>query len=116
MRFVRKDNEHAWIDVFVYPVGVFDEASGGDKKALRSVAAASGGAATFPNSPREARAALEHVARDIRQSYRLGYVSTNTRRDGTYRKIAVVVDKSSHGPLSVRVREGYRAASDTERD
>jgi len=26
VRFVRKDNEHAWIDVFVYPVGVFNEA------------------------------------------------------------------------------------------
>lgn len=26
VRFARKDDEHAWIDVFVYPVGVLDEA------------------------------------------------------------------------------------------
>src|SRR4029077_3740903 len=79
----------------IYVVGVFDEVSGGDKKALRAVAAASGGAIFFPSDPKAARDALEHIARDIRQSYSLGYESTNTRQDGTYRKITVVaLDKS----------------------
>jgi len=99
----------------IYAVGVFDEVRGGDKKALRSIAAASGGAALFPATPQATRAALEQVARDIRQSYRLGYVSTNARLDGTYRKVAVVaIDKSSH-PLTVRAREGYRAPSADDR-
>ena len=62
------------------------------------------------------RADLERIARGIRQCYSSGYVSTNSRQDGTYRKISVVaLDSKSQQPLTVRVRDGYRAASDPDR-
>jgi VWFA-related protein len=96
----------------IYTVGVFDDFSGGDKKALRALASASGGVAFFPRDARETREVLERIAREIRLTYSLGYVSTNARLDGTYRKVAVVaLDKSSRQPLTVQVRDGYRAAS-----
>jgi hypothetical protein len=67
--------------------------------------------AFFPRDAGEARAALERIAAEIRMSYSVGYVSTNARQDGTYRKVSVVVlDKSSHRPLTVRFREGYTAS------
>jgi Ca-activated chloride channel homolog len=97
----------------IYPVGVFDEFTGGDKRAFRALASASGGVAFFPRDDREARQVLERIAREIRLTYSLGYVPTNAKPDGTYRKIAVVAfDKLSRRPLAVRVREGYRAPSD----
>jgi len=98
----------------IYTVGVFDEFSGGDKKAMKSMASVSGGASFFPRDAAAAREALEVIARDIRLSYRIGYVPSNSRQDGTYRKLTVVAtDKSSHQPLEVRVREGYRAPTDS---
>ena len=42
---------------------------------------------------------------ELSNQYLLGYESTNTRRDDTFRKISVQVD--GHG--RVRARQGYRA-------
>jgi VWFA-related protein len=103
-------------ETVIYTVGVFDELRGGDKNALRAVAAASGGALFLPRDSHAVRADLERIARDIRQCYSIGYVSTNARQDGTYRKISVVaLDSKSQQPLTVRVRDGYLAASDPDR-
>jgi hypothetical protein len=41
----------------------------------------------------------------LSQQYGLGYQSTNSARDNTWRQIKVDVD----GPRRVRARQGYRA-------
>src|SRR4029077_9442909 len=48
----------------IYVVGLFDEFSGGDKKALKELASASGGLAFFPRESREARTTLERIAKE----------------------------------------------------
>ena len=56
---------------------------------------------------RDARRAFRQVAEDIGTQYSIGYYSTNTARDGTYRKISVQVRTVKDA--QVRAREGYQA-------
>jgi VWFA-related protein len=66
------------------------------------------GGKTFPAADlRDARRAFRQVAEDIGTQYSLGYYSTNTARDGTFRKINVQV--RSRKDAQVRAREGYQA-------
>jgi VWFA-related protein len=52
--------------------------------------------------------AFEQIANELRTQYLLGYSSTNTRRDGTYRKIRVRV---RNGEYKIQARRGYYAPS-----
>jgi hypothetical protein len=54
--------------------------------------------------------ALTQIAREVRQTYTLAYMSTNSARDGTYRQVRVVLGSPQHRALAVRTRTGYRAA------
>ncbi|HEX8499939.1 MAG TPA: VWA domain-containing protein [Pyrinomonadaceae bacterium] len=66
------------------------------------------GGKTFPAADlRDARRAFRQVAEDIGTQYSLGYYSTNTARDGKYRKISVQV--RTVRDAQVRAREGYQA-------
>jgi VWFA-related protein len=50
--------------------------------------------------------AFDEIATELRSQYVLGYSSTNTKRDGTFRKIKVEVDKND---LKILARKGYYA-------
>jgi VWFA-related protein len=66
------------------------------------------GGKTFPAADlRDARRAFRQVAEDIGTQYSIGYYSTNTARDGAYRKISVRVRTVKDA--QVRAREGYQA-------
>lgn len=66
------------------------------------------GGKTFPVADlRDARRAFQQVAADIGTQYSLGYYSTNTARDGSFRKISVQV--RTVRDAQVRAREGYQA-------
>jgi len=66
------------------------------------------GGKTFPvGDLREARRAFRQVAEEIGTQYSLGYYSTNTARDGSFRTIRVQVRNPRDA--QVRAREGYQA-------
>jgi VWFA-related protein len=66
------------------------------------------GGKTFPVADlRDARRAFQQVAQDIGTQYSLGYYSTNTARDGSFRAIRVTV--RGQKDAQVRAREGYQA-------
>ncbi len=66
------------------------------------------GGKTFPATDlRDARRAFRQVAEDIGTQYSIGYYSTNTARDGSFRKISVRVRTVKDA--QVRAREGYQA-------
>jgi Ca-activated chloride channel family protein len=67
----------------------------------------SGGKTFTAADLRDARRAFRQVAEDIGTQYSLGYYSTNTARDGTFRKINVQVRTVKDA--QVRAREGYQA-------
>jgi Ca-activated chloride channel family protein len=94
--------------VIIYTVGLFapydDDAN---PKVLNRLAQATGGEAFFPGQPSAVAEICERIARDIRNQYTIGYVSTNAKRDGVHRSVRVTVEAPGHGKLFVRTRAGY---------
>jgi len=80
---------------------------------LKELAQASGGESFRPNAgaPHEIAEVLGQIARDIRHTYTIGYTSTNTARDGAFRRVRVVVRAPPGRPLVVRSRGGYIAGT-----
>jgi Ca-activated chloride channel family protein len=80
---------------------------------LKELAQASGGESFRPdtNAPQQISEALGQIARDIRHTYTIGYTSTNTARDGAFRRVRVVVQSPPGRPLTVRSRAGYLAGT-----
>jgi Ca-activated chloride channel homolog len=80
---------------------------------LKELSLASGGESYRPDDAEEIAEVLGKIARDIRHTYTIGYVPTNTARDGAYRTVRVVVTAPPGRPLVVRSRTGYRAGTAT---
>lgn len=97
-------------NVTVYAIGLLQHQSGTSRlegrMRLTEVTAATGGQAFFPSSLRDLGDAYARVLAEIRGQYHLGYLSSNTARDGAWRAIAVRVKRPG---LRVRTREGYFA-------
>ncbi len=93
--------------------GIFGRRGGDtvDMDVLRAFAEATGGEAFFlEDAHRGGRDLIDEavlqVADELKRQYTLGYYPTNTRKDGSFRKIKVeVTDKS----LRVRAKRGYHA-------
>jgi Ca-activated chloride channel homolog len=99
----------------IYTVGVVDPLEReADPGVLRRLAQATGGASYFPRHVNEVEGVLEEIARDIRHSYTLGYVSSNAARDGGFRRIRVTVTDPIRRSLVVRARDGYRAGGPSQ--
>ena len=64
-----------------------------------------GGQAHFPNSISELEAVYDRIAEELRSQYSLGYVSSNKRTDGKWRRIVVRVP--AREDLKVRHKLGY---------
>ena len=77
------------------------------RREMASLARESGGKTFAAADLRDARRAFRQVADDIGTQYSLGYYSTNTARDGSFRKINVQVRTVKDA--QVRAREGYQA-------
>jgi len=95
----------------IYTVGLFalDEPDA-NPKVLRRLAQATGGEAFFPGQPSAVTEICQRIAREIRNQYTIGYVSTNVKRGGVHRAVRVAVQAPGHGKLFVRTRAGYIAA------
>jgi Ca-activated chloride channel homolog len=66
-----------------------------------------GGRVFFPNSLSELDAVYDRIAEELRTQYSLGYVSSNRRKDGKWRRIVVRIP--SRDELQVRHKLGYYA-------
>jgi Ca-activated chloride channel family protein len=64
-----------------------------------------GGQAFFPDSLSDVDAIYGRIAEELRAQYTLGYVSSNTRRDGKWRRI--VVRPATREELQLRHKTGY---------
>ncbi len=82
---------------------------------LRSFADFTGGAAYFPRMESELPAIFGNISELLRNQYSIAYASSNTKKDGKFRKIRVDVNadlKDEKGkPLKLKVitRKGYMA-------
>jgi Ca-activated chloride channel family protein len=99
-------------DVTVYPIGFLTQRSSGqmlDKARLLEMARLTGGQALFPAAIKDLDAIYDRIADEIRAQYVLGYVSSNTARDGKWRNVEIRIKRASSERLQVRTREGYFA-------
>jgi VWFA-related protein len=78
---------------------------------LQELADRSGGRLYDANTLYNISQAFSNIAEELRHQYALSYYPTNAKKDGTYRRVKVRVEKSG---MIVRSREGYRAAAETQ--
>ena len=76
---------------------------------LRRLAQQTGGRAFFPADAKELRGIYGAIKAELSNQYFLGYESSNPRRDGAFRRIAVRVGRPG---VVARARPGYYAALD----
>lgn len=100
-------------DVTVYAVGAVERqsASAGERarSILQRIADATGGRAFFPTSLEQLDRVYGTVVAEIRAQYTLGYVSTNGRGDGAWRRIELRTPGAKGRALKLRSRKGYYA-------
>jgi hypothetical protein len=73
---------------------------------MRTFAAMTGGRAYFPRFDAEYAEEFADISSDIRNQYTLSYAPTNTKLDGTYRKLKVQVVAPDGGQLKVKDQKG----------
>ena len=95
-------------DVALYMIGM---GRGVEVAALKTImqrlVEPTGGRALFTEDIDQLHTAFSDLLEELSNQYLLGYESTNTKRDDTFRKISVRVD----GQSRVRARQGYRAVA-----
>lgn len=98
-------------DVIIYGIGIQNGRYNSDFGTLKRFSRATGG--LFFNSkanPRKLREAFMKINREIKNQYSLGYVTMNTRQDGTFREVKVRVKKRR---MKTTHRKGYFAPEGT---
>lgn len=99
-------------DVTIYTISLRRDGARRDKgfseaeHVLKKLAEETGGQWFFPEQLAELDDVYGNIARELKSQYNLGYVSTNTKRDGTWRRVVVQTDRPS---LAVRAKLGYYA-------
>ena len=63
----------------------------------------------LPASPGPLLAAVDHIAREIRNVYTIGYAPPD--HDGQYHRVRVTIDLPNAKHLTIRTRPGYFAAA-----
>jgi VWFA-related protein len=86
------------------PVGHMDYLQADNE--MKTFAAMTGGRAFFPRFQAEFNEIFQQIGEDIRKQYSLSYHPTNTKLDGTYRKLKVQVVGPDGSPLKVRDQKG----------
>jgi hypothetical protein len=73
---------------------------------MRTFAAMTGGRAYFPRFDAEMPELFADISTDIHNQYSLSYHPTNSKLDGTYRKLKVQVVAADGGPLKFKDQKG----------
>lgn len=86
--------------------GFFNVKGSGSPDTLRRVSAESGGTVYFVAGRSDLTQVFEEISQELRNEYSLGYVSTNTAKDGKYRTIRIIPNNPAY---RARSRSGYYA-------
>lgn len=101
-------------EVLIYTIGLLSEEERREarraKRALDSLAEATGGQSYYPKDASEVDKIAHQVAHDVRNQYTVIYSPANQALDGSYRQIRVTAN--APGKPTVRTRSGYYATPD----
>lgn len=92
--------------------GVFKSEREKVVKTTNQIAEFTGGKAFFPEKISDLNDVFRTIAFELRNQYRLAYVSTNPTKNGSWRDIDVTVQNARERGLRVRARKGYYARQD----
>jgi VWFA-related protein len=99
-------------EAVIYSIGIGDNFySGVDEGVLKKISERTGGRAYFPRDESELREAFKQIQDEMRSQYLLAYEPSNQKRDGSYRKIEIVLSNQQMQRDKVKVthRQGYFA-------
>jgi VWFA-related protein len=100
-------------DATVYTIGSLehqpDVIRSEQRAILGEIAEATGGVAFFPSRVGELDRIYEQVLGEVRAQYAIGYLSTNDKADGAWRKVEIKITRPDAKGLRVRARKGYYA-------
>lgn len=101
-------------DVMVYVMGYVEHLPSSERlrqqSTLTQLAHETGGEAFFPSSLKDVAASYARIRAEIDARYTLGYVASDDRRDGRFRKVEVRLRHPAPG-VRLRTRSGYIALS-----
>ena len=100
-------------DVMVYTIGYLDSLTGNSRGMsqlrLNGLAHQTGGEAFYPQGRQALDEIYARIKDEISSRYTLGYISSNTRADGKWRKLDVRAISPAAKGAKVRSRPGYFA-------
>ena len=100
-------------DVTVYAIGYLENQGSSartqQQAQLQRMAAITGGQAFFPSNVKELDKIYDKIQREIAARYSLGYMSTDTRKDGAWRKVEIKLKRTDLKGAKLRTRTGYFA-------
>jgi Ca-activated chloride channel family protein len=99
-------------DVTVYSIGFLQHAGSASvelRSRLQQMAELTGGQSFFPNSLKSLDGVYEKIRDEVRAQYAMGYVSSNARQDGSWRKVEIRIVRSGVKDIKIRTRKGYFA-------
>ena len=94
---------------YLYPGGVPQGYFVQAESILRRLAYDTGGRVLRPNSFGQLDDIYDEVSEELRNQYTIGYFSTNTAKDGSYREINVGVSRDARN-VTITARPGYYAS------
>jgi Ca-activated chloride channel family protein len=101
-------------DSTVYTIGALENQPDVVRKEQRNIleqmAKATGGMAFFPSKVGDLNRIYEQIVGEVHAQYTIGYLSTNEKADGAWRKVEIKIIRPDARSLRVRAREGYYAA------
>ena len=84
---------------------------GGDEAGLKKISDETGGHVYTVSKQHPLRDIFQQIQEELRNQYSIGYVPTNSTRDGNFRKIEI---KTSTSDYKVQARAGYYATKNDE--
>lgn len=97
---------------FYQRYGSFGMGGGPGYGVLKKMAEETGGRVISPKQNQDLRQAFQEIAEELRSQYSIGYVPTNAKRDGTFRKIEIKINQPD---LKAQARKGYFAVAPGDR-
>lgn len=99
--------------VMVYVIGYVEHQTGTERALqtmrLNDIAHQTGGSTFYPGRKEDLEKIYARILDELNSRYTLGYVSTNSQKDGSFRKVHVKVRAPEVTGLKVRTRPGYFA-------
>jgi Ca-activated chloride channel family protein len=79
------------------------------RDALQKISEETGGTAFFPAATADLNDIVSEIATELRSQYAIGYYSSNSARDGSFRRVKIELSGSKPAERQLRYRRGYFA-------